>query len=80
MTYRSSAGAEYSNVMEIPCLQLADYLDPDAMTDDEEVARDAEIRRRGAVFLDHIGRGHVLPGWGEIPVVGCDHTADGSEG
>ena len=76
MTYRTFSGAAWDDVRTIPCLQLADALDRDAMTTEEEAARWAEIARRGAAFENHIGSGDAprLAGWGGIPVVGCDHS------
>jgi hypothetical protein len=76
MTYRSGAGATYQDVREIPCVQLAGDLDPDAMTAAEDAAIGGEIKRRGAIFENHIGAGNAprSPDGVGIPVVGCDHS------
>lgn len=48
------------------------------MTAEQAAGRRAEIRRRGAIFDNHIGRGDAprLPEWGGIPVFGCSHPDD----
>jgi hypothetical protein len=77
MTFRTASG-DWPDVREIPCILLYDYMDDDALTPADEAAREAERERRGALYENHIGAGDAprLPGWGGIPVFGCNHLND----